>query len=87
MNRYCEEFGCGIPQAISDLENAPHLLVLEVFDLRSFLATHAADARATPGSKIDPPTGPMADRLAAAWATIAADRKQAHEEKLLKAGQ
>lgn len=83
MNRYCEEFECGIPQAIDDLENGPLLLTREVLDLRAFLRTKDAWDRANaPDSKADSPSGPMADRVWAAWKAIAEDAKEAHAKML-----
>ncbi|MCH8902057.1 MAG: hypothetical protein IIC88_07130, partial [Chloroflexi bacterium] len=65
VHRYCEEFGCGIIQAMYDLENAPHGLISEVFDLRAFVRTKAELDRAKDSK--DGPTGLMADRVWAAW--------------------
>lgn len=74
MNRYCEEFSCGISQALQDLENAPHALIMEVLDLRGFVRTKQQLDRAKNGK--DGPTGPIADRLWAAYKAISEDRKR-----------
>ena len=74
VHRYCEEFGCGITQAMYDLENAPHGLIFEVLDLRAFVRTKNALDN-TKETK-DAPTGLMADRVWAAWAAVKEERKE-----------
>jgi hypothetical protein len=74
ISRYCEEFGCGITQAIYDLENAPHGLISEVVDLRAFVQTKIAlDSAKDAG---DGPTGPMAERVWAAWKAVKDERRE-----------
>ena len=86
VSRICEEFGCLPTAALRELEEAPHGLVADVIDVRGFTRTKEALDRATPGSKIEPPTGPMSDRVWAAIAAIEADKKKVHEEMLRGAG-
>ena len=74
VDRYCEEFGCGIAQAMHDLENAPHWLISAVLDQRAFVRTKAELDRAK--SAGDGPTGPMSDRLWAAIKAVKDERKE-----------
>lgn len=73
VNRYCEEFSCGITQALRDIENAPYALVMEVLDMRAFIRCNQQLERAKKGG--DGPTGPMSERL---WAAI----NSVHEDKM-----
>ena len=73
VDRYCEEFGCGVPQAIYDLENAPYGLISAVLDQRSFVRTKAELDRAKTAS--DGPAGPMSDRVWAAYKAVKEDRE------------
>ena len=61
-----------MPQALYDLENAPYGLIMEVQDLRGFVRAKAQLDRAKDGK--DGPTGPIADRLMAAYKAIKEDR-------------
>lgn len=72
VDRYCEEFSCGISQALHDLENAPYALIMEVLDLRAFMRCKAQLDRAKKGG--DGPTGPMSDRLWEAIQSVNEDR-------------
>lgn len=51
----------------------------DILDVRSFIQTKAALDRATPGSKIEAPSGPMADRV---WAAIKAIKDEKDEERM-----
>lgn len=57
-----------------DLENAPHGLISEVLDLRAFVRTKAELDRAKKSG--DGPTGPIADRVWAAWKVVSDERKE-----------
>ncbi len=73
-------------EALRELEQAPYGLVADVLDIRSFIQTKEALDRVVPGSKIEAPTGPMADRV---WEAIKAtkdERNEARIERLREAG-
>ncbi len=76
VDRYCEEFGCGIREALYDLENAPQLLISAVLDQRSFVRTKGELDRAKTAA--DGPAGPMSDRV---WAAIEAIKEDKERER------
>lgn len=84
VNRYCEEFSCGISQAIADLEDAPYTLIMEVLDLRAFMRAKAQLDRAKEGD--DWPSGPMGGRLKDAIQAVKEDRQQQRIEDALNSG-
>lgn len=82
ISRVCEEFQCLPMAALREIQEAPYNLIADIVDVRGFIRTKEALDRATPGSKIEPPTGPMADRV---WDVIKAlkdEHDEAHEEML-----
>lgn len=82
ISRVCEEFQCLPTAALREIQEAPYNLIADIIDVRGFIRTKEAYDRATPGSNIEAPQGPMADRVWEVIKTLKAEQDAAHQEML-----